>query len=402
MDLGEQRTGAPGVLVATRRKTGSRDGIEWRTDTKGVTRYRWVLNLKTGKERGKWCGSHAEAKVGRVKAQGEAALGVRRSATTITLREAWEDFYAGAKAGTVMSRSRTPFKPATLRGYERAWKRIDPELGAHRLDSITRADLQAMLDRWARDGVKPATIRNSIEPLRTIYRRAMQRDLVRVNPTVNLDVPRVDNARERFASREEAAELLDALPDAERALWATAFYGGLRRGELRALRWTHVDLAAGLIRVQASWDDVEGEGPGKTKAANRKVPLVPYLLEALTAHKAATGRSGNDLVFGRTADEPFIPTTTRNRALAAWKRENERRTKAGEEGRLVPIGLHECRHTCASLLIAAGANAKALSVVLGHESITITFDRYGKLMPGGESEVGRLLGHYLESAASPR
>jgi hypothetical protein len=35
---------------------------------------------------------------------------------------------------------------------------------------------------------------------------------------------------------------------------------------------------------------------------------------------------------------------------------------------------------------------------MGHESIMITFDRYGKLMPGGESEVGRLLGAYLEAA----
>jgi integrase len=49
-------------------------------------------------------------------------------------------------------------------------------------------------------------------------------------------------------------------------------------------------------------------------------------------------------------------------------------------------------------MIAAGCNAKALSVVMGHASISITFDRYGKLMPGGEAEVGRLLGAYLAAA----
>jgi hypothetical protein len=38
-------------------------------------------------------------------------------------------------------------------------------------------------------------------------------------------------------------------------------------------------------------------------------------------------------------------------------------------------------------------------MVVGHELIMITFDRYGKLMPGGESEVGRLLGAYLDEAA---
>jgi len=48
-----------------------------------------------------------------------------------------------------------------------------------------------------------------------------------------------------------------------------------------------------------------------------------------------------------------------------------------------PITLHEARHTCASLLIAAGVNAKALSVIIGHATIAMTFDVYGKLMPGG-------------------
>jgi len=50
-------------------------------------------------------------------------------------------------------------------------------------------------------------------------------------------------------------------------------------------------------------------------------------------------------------------------------------------------------------MIAAGANAKALSVVMGHQSIQITFDRYGHLIPGGEGEVGRLLDEYIEAAA---
>jgi integrase len=43
----------------------------------------------------------------------------------------------------------------------------------------------------------------------------------------------------------------------------------------------------------------------------------------------------------------------------------------------------------------SGANAKALSVILGHASISITFDRYGPLMRGSEDEVGRLLDKYI-------
>lgn len=73
--------------------------------------------------------------------------------------------------------------------------------------------------------------------------------------------------------------------------------------------------------------------------------------------------------------------------MAAWQK---------AEPPLAPIGLHACRHTFASMLIASGANAKALSTVMGHASIAITFDRYGHLMPGGEEEVGRLLGTWLD------
>jgi integrase len=94
-------------------------------------------------------------------------------------------------------------------------------------------------------------------------------------------------------------------------------------------------------------------------------------------------RSG--LVFGRTAEDPFDNATVRHRARRLW---------AGQG--LEPIGLHECRHTFASLMIGAGVNAKALSTFMGHASITITLDRYGHLFPGSEEEAAGLLDAYLE------
>jgi integrase len=49
-------------------------------------------------------------------------------------------------------------------------------------------------------------------------------------------------------------------------------------------------------------------------------------------------------------------------------------------------------------MIAAGVNAKALSTYVGHASVTITYDRYGHLMPGNEDEAAALLDAYLERA----
>ncbi len=363
------------------------EGIETRTDAKGKKRYRWVINSKTGKRRGGWVGTQSEAKAGRVKAQGELAAGIAAAAKGTTLREEWTAFYAGAVAGHIPDRNGKPYKAGTLRLYKTAWGRIDPEFGPYKLADIKRADIQDFADRLAAEGLSASTITNTLNPLRTIYRRAILRDKVTLNPVTGVETGRRDiHARERFATKEEAAKLIDALPASEQALWATAMYAGLRRGELRALRWDDVDLAKGIIHVRRSFDDYGGEGEPKTKGSKRRVPIVPPLAALLTAHQGVTGRSGNDLVCGRSADEPFVGSTPGRRARKIWR-----------EAKLTPISLHECRHTCASLMIAAGCNAKALSVVLGHADISITFDRYGKLMPGGEEEVGQRLAAFLSA-----
>jgi integrase len=56
---------------------------------------------------------------------------------------------------------------------------------------------------------------------------------------------------------------------------------------------------------------------------------------------------------------------------------------------------HDCRHTFASLMIAAGVNAKQRCTYMGHSSVNITFDRHGHLMPGNESQAAALLDDLL-------
>lgn len=111
-----------------------------------------------------------------------------------------------------------------------------------------------------------------------------------------------------------------------------------------------------------------------------------------------TGR-GEGLVFGADGETPFVQPSLRQRAINAWAAETKRRREADSEAAaLLPIGLHECRHTFASLMIAAGVNAKALSTYMGHANIAITLDRYGHLMPGNEDEAAGLLDAYLARA----
>jgi integrase len=136
----------------------------------------------------------------------------------------------------------------------------------------------------------------------------------------------------------------------------------------------------------------------KTKAGRRSVPIASVLRSVLIEHRLATGRS-EGLAFGATAERPFTPSNTTRRACTAWKNANKLRREAGLEP-LEPISLHECRHTFASLMIASGVNAKALASYMGHASVTITYDRYGHLMPGNESEAAALLDAYLERTTS--
>lgn len=334
----------------------------------------------------------AEAEKWRAKAKRELAAqttaGTAPSSLTPTLQEAWDDWIKGARAGTIANRKGDRYKPSALAGYERAWKnQIQPDFGSRRIATITRQELQKWVDRKASKGAPKSTINNALDPLRVLFRRARKRGEVVTIPTADLELPANAEEAMRFAEPEEAAKLIEALPDAEKALWASAFYGGLRRGELRGLRWDHVNLAEGVIVVERSWVD-DDDGAPKSKAGVRRVPIIPQLAEPLKAHQKATSRDGSDLVFGRTAADPFHATTIRSRALKAW---------AKPDPALDPITLHQCRHTAASFMIAAGANAKALSIVMGHASIEITFNRYGHLMPGSEADVGRMLADYIAS-----
>src|SRR5581483_11655363 len=98
--------------------------------------------------------------------------------------------------------------------------------------------LQALVDRLLGKKLSGSKVRNVILPIRVLYRHAIERDETSVNPTTGLRLPKGGAPRDRAATATEAAALLAALPDDDRALWATAFYAGLRRGELRALKWS--------------------------------------------------------------------------------------------------------------------------------------------------------------------
>lgn len=150
---------------------------------------------------------------------------------------------------------------------------------------------------------------------------------------------------------------------------------GMRRGELCGLRWTGVDLDAGVIhvitaRVQAGWAVVEG-GP-KSEAGWRHVPLVAGDVATLRAWKAAQAaerlRWGSDwkdtgLVFTKEDGSAWHPQdVSREFGMLAFG------------ARLPPVRLHDIRHAHISYLLALGTDARVVSERAGHSGSQMTRD----------------------------
>ena len=171
-----------------------------------------------------------------------------------------------------------------------------------------------MVDDAVANEMPAATVTTIITPLRAVFKREISRDRLTVNPTADLQMPAVRGGRDRIADPTEGARLLAALNDQDRPIWALAMYAGLRRGEIEAARRGGIDLAAGVIRVERGWDDVEGEIATKNRR-NRKVPICDVLRD----HLADVEGPGEALAFGETASEPFDPKKLTARADTAWE-----------------------------------------------------------------------------------
>jgi integrase len=285
--------------------------------------------------------------------------------SSVTLREAADQWLEGAKAGIIRTRSGDTFKPSAIRSYEASLtNKVLPELGAIPVGKITRLHLQDLADELLANGADPSTVRNHLMPARAVFRRALHRGEVASNPTSGLELPAVRGTRERTAGVEEIDRLLAAVPKGDRALWATALLAGLRLGELQALRVEDLDLnhdGCPLIRVERSWDPKEGIIAPKSRAGVRSVPVVAELRVLLLECRLATGRA-DGFVFGRAADRPFNPSSVYRRAFAAW----------GKVEGLERINMHECRHSMVTLWHGAGVSIDRIADYAGHASSGVT------------------------------
>ena len=162
--------------------------------------------------------------------------------------------------------------------------------------------------------------------------------------------------------------------------WLLAMLCGLRRGELAGLRWSDVDLTAGVLHIRNQRQRISGKGvidcPPKSAAGRRDIPLpadlgrlLALVMRRQAAQAAACGVSAV-YVVSYTDNRPIDPhalNAALSRDLAA----------AG----LPPINLHGLRHSMATAAVAAGVPIKVLQTLLGHASYTTTADIYAHVLP---------------------
>jgi integrase len=219
-------------------------------------------------------------------------------------------------------------------------------------------------------------VRSVVNAIRSLYRWAQERELVAHDPAALVRLPAINaTPRDRVATPAEFAALLAALEIEDALPYGLAGYAMGRRAQIRRLRWRDVDLGIGAIE----WG-IEPDAR-KSRAAQRVVPTVKPMLTLLKRAWISQGRPPGDRLV-------CPPRRAKPTGLLHTGGLTARANEALQRKKLQPIGLHECRHTTATWLDAAGVSPKVASVLMGHatpdrqpEAAQITHARHTHVMP---------------------
>lgn len=229
--------------------------------------------------------------------------------------------------------------------------------------------------------------------LAQIFSDAVHDEIVPRSPCSRRTSPGAGKQRPYVATTEQMWALHDAMPARLRAAVLVAALAGLRLAEACGLRVADVDFMRGVIHPVVQYPAEEL----KTDISRTPVPIPQSLALELSAHVQRW--PGETLLTGRHGGQ-----------LPPWAVERAIRTARGKvEG--IPEGFryHDLRHYFASLLIASGADVKAVQARLRHASAKTTLDTHGHLWPDRDQSTRAAVdavladrADWLRTAAGPR
>ncbi len=294
-------------------------------------------------------------------------------------------------------RTKSHLKPKTLAGYRSNLQaHVIPAFGGYQLRHVDRMAVEEWITDLQASGLGPSGIRQARQVLNSMLTLAVDAGYLPSNPVDGTSTPRLPEPEMLFLDADQVDGLADTIREPYGALVYLLAYGGLRWGEAAALRRKRCDLVRCRIEVAESLADVEGQLYfGATKNHRSRMVAIPrFLRDRLATHLARHVPDDPEaLVFTSPNGAPLRNSNFRRQV---WYQAVE------ETGLPEDLRIHDLRHTCASLLAAAGANPKAVQVHLGHSSITVTMDRYTHLFPSDVDDlVRRLADIRARSLAAP-
>lgn len=269
-------------------------------------------------------------------------------------------------------------RPKTVELYMKQYKRyVSPAIGQMPIRNVLPIHCQAILNGLCEEGKHNATISSVRAQMSTLFGGALENGVVDRNPvtdSVRCNGGLESEPREAMTIEEQKAFLGAAGKSRYYLQYAFVLQTGLRVGELSALRWGDIDMKGRKMRIERTMGRINGEwreGPTKSAAGRRTVPLTDEAIRILEAQKAKSkGKKVSqmqyaDLVF--TGKQGF-PVTD-----CAYDAEAYRYCDIAGIRR---ISMHILRHTFATRCIEAGMQPKTLQTILGHATIAMTMDTY--------------------------
>lgn len=360
---------------------------------------------RTGKKKRKWhsfAGTKREAQNECSRLINELATGTYVEPTKQTLAEYLDEWLAFVKPSVA---------PKTHERYaEICRKSLVPMIGPTTLaklktDKIDAAFSKALQEgrRDGQGGLAPRTVHHMRRVLIKALSQAVTWDRLTKNPATATTPPKVERKKMLAYDMDQTATLIDAMRPTRMFMpMYLAVTCGLRRGEILALRWRHVELGDNLRRIsveESAEQTKEGVRYKEPKSGRaRTVALSKTVVAELKAHRAR--QAEEQLRLGIRPDgDSFVIAQVDGQALQPRSLTHEWVRVLGKTS-LPRIRFHDLRHTHASQMLSAGVHPKVASERLGHSTIGITLDLYSHVMPGMQADAAEQVDAALQAAIS--